>query len=159
LWATRLIVFGALKLFGKLKNPYCPNIFLDLNHLEILDKNLFTAHEVLQAKCLFDRGGVEKLWWQKNEWVKGYLPNVWKLKIKNCKLIRNLKLEIRNWWLLPFELTAYLLQYLYMKSRITNEQVGWGFAFFHPHARGGKILKKFEKNFLKAKQGKLSRNS
>lgn len=151
LWMTRLVVFIWLKLLGKLKNPYCPNIFLDLNHLEIQEKNLFTAHEILQAKCLYDRGEVERLWLQKNIWVKDYLPKAFEWRIKNCKSARNLKLEIKNRWLWPLELIAFGLQYWYMKSRITNERVGWGHAFFHPKRRGEKILRLLEKRLAKIK--------
>ena len=38
--------------------------------------------------------------------------------------------------ILPFELLAFLAQYLYMRPKMTNEKVGWGFAFFHPDQLG-----------------------
>jgi len=157
LWLTRLIIFMGLKLLRKLKNPYCPNIFLDLNHLEILNKNLYTAHEVLQAQCLYDTGGVYRRWLIENKWVREYLPFVYrrqksKVKGQNFKA-RSTKFLFFNWifkfCLLIFELPIFVLQYLYMRSGMTNESVGWGFAFFHPNNLSEKVLKKFDRRLVK----------
>jgi len=163
-WLTRAIVFIVLKFLKKLKNPICPNIFLDLNHLEIQDKNLFTAHEVLQAKCLYDRNGVEKKWLEKNKWTREYLPNVYKHKINNNPMSNSnfsiSNVQFPNWvldfgyWVLELgfgflNFFALMIQYLYMKPKMTNESVGWGSIFFHPNNLSKKILKKFEKNLQK----------
>ena len=139
LWLTRLIVFKKLKSFA------CPNIFLDTNHLEIMEKNLYTAHEVLQAKCLYDRENINYLWLKNNSWTKEFLPNVYKLKIKNLKFIENFKFQISNYWLMPIELITFTMQWLYMKNKITNERMGWGYAFFHPRNLSEKIVADFEK--------------
>lgn len=157
LWLTRALIFIQLKMQKLIRKPdnfkdkICPNIFLDTNHLEITNRNLYTAHEVLQAKCLFDRGVVEKTWLQKNSWTKKYLPQAYSFKIKNCKLnnslkIKNCKLKII---LLPLELLAFLVQYLYMLPKITNEKVGLGYAFFHPNDLSEIVLKKFQQRLLK----------
>ncbi|MBI4099380.1 nucleotidyltransferase domain-containing protein [Candidatus Microgenomates bacterium] len=79
LWLTRLVVVIVLKLLGLYRRTICPNIFLDTKHLEIKEKNLYTAHEVLQAKCLVDKGKIKRLWLRKNNWTKDYLPNAYKL--------------------------------------------------------------------------------
>lgn len=154
-WLTRAVVFIILKIIKKFKNPVCPNIFLDLNHLEIKNKNLYTAHEVLQAKCLYDKSNINYLWLEKNKWTKDYLPNAYqnqKSKVKN----QNLKLKVKrflflNWifafCLLNFEFLSFILQYLFMKRKITNEKMGWGYAFFHPRDLSEKIVAKFEKKF------------
>jgi hypothetical protein len=126
LWLTRLGVFLWLRLTRKLKNPLCPNIFLDTNHLAIKERNLFTAHEVLQVKCLYDRGRITEKWLAANRWTKDYLP-------------------------LPFELLAFLAQYFYQKPKQTNEKLGWGYAFFHPDELSTKVLRKFERRLLKYK--------
>lgn len=151
-WLTRAFVFIILKFLKKLKNPLCPNIFLDLNHLEIKDKNLFTAHEVLQAKCLYDRHGVAKKWLEINSWTREYLPKAYKLNYELC--IKNYaKTKLHNSYyillnsLISFELVAFIFQYLYMRKKITHESVGWGYIFFHPNDLSEKILKKFEKKF------------
>lgn len=123
-WLTRTVVFCFLKIIRKLKNPVCPNIFLDLNHLEIKNKNLYTAHEVLQAKCLYEKNKTSIKWLDANKWVKEYLP-------------------------IPFELLAFVVQYFYQRPKQSNEKVGWGYMFFHPNDLSAKVLKKFEKNLKK----------
>lgn len=126
-WLTRGIVFLILKIFRKFKNPVCPNIFLDLNHLEIKDKNLYTAHEILQVKCLYDRSKVSKKWLDANKWVKEYLP-------------------------VPFELLAFVIQYFYQRPKQSKEKLGWGYMFFHPDDLSEKVFKKFEQRLLKYKE-------
>ncbi|MCL4397950.1 nucleotidyltransferase domain-containing protein [Patescibacteria group bacterium] len=167
LWLTRLLVFPWLK------RRFCPNIFLDLNHLEIKDQNLFTAHEILQAKCLYDRDKVERRWLKVNLWTKEYLPEAYKnskSRIPNpkhalnsksqtpkfwnfpnwtLKFIWNLVLSAWNLFLLIPEFFAFLFQYLYMKPKMTHERVGWGFAFFHPYNLSEIVVQKFEKKLLK----------
>lgn len=166
-WLTRGVVFLFLKIIKKFKNPICPNIFLDLNHLEIKEKNLYTAHEILQAKCLYDKNNIEKLWLQKNKWTEDYLPNAYKfnkanLPISNYSMNTNqpmTKLDIGYWilkfWILVIgfiEVFAFIFQYLCMKRKITNETMGWGYMFFHPNDVAGKILGKFEQRLLKYKE-------
>lgn len=144
LWITRLLVFGWLK------KQACPNIFLDLNHLGVTDRNLFTAHEILQAKCLYDRGGVEKRWLEANGWTREYLPQAYCSKMNNGQSAMGNQLLIGLLHILvPFELVAFFLQYLYMKPKMTNERVGWGYAFFHPIRLSEKVLKKLETRLLK----------
>ena len=161
LWLTRAVVFLLLKNLKLLKslknlkrNQICPNIFLDLNHLEIKDRNLFTAHEVLKAKCLYDYGGVYKKWLEDNIWTKKYLPLVYSASLRaNAKQSPDVPKQIASslWFLAmtPLELFAFILQYLYMKPKMTHEKVGWGYAFFHPNNLSEKVLKKFEKELLK----------
>ena len=102
-------------------------MFLDLNHLEIKNKNLFTAHEVVQAKCLYEKNKISGKWLNANAWVKEYLP-------------------------LPFELVAFVIQYFYQKPKQTNEKLGWGYAFFHPRDLSEDIVKKFDQRLVKYKR-------
>jgi hypothetical protein len=136
LWIVRLIVnlmFVKQRRFPNVKtapDKICTNLWLDTKNLKLKIKNLYVAHEILQAKCIFDRGGVQYQFLKQNSWVKDYLPNVYKksieiLKIENLKLIKNLKFKILNYIL-------YCLQYLYMKPKMTTEKIGLGYAFFHP---------------------------
>ncbi len=50
---------------------------------------------------------------------------------------------------LPLELLAFVLQYLYMRNKITNEKISLHSAFFHPNELSEKVLVAFEKR-LKA---------
>ena len=82
LWLTRAVIVVLLKIkkmyrshsASASRDKICPNIFLDSEHLEIKEKTLYTAHEVRQVKCLFDRGNIESRWFRKNQWTRKYLP-------------------------------------------------------------------------------------
>ncbi len=178
LWFTRLIVILLLKqkgiyrnsgINGNYRDKICPNIFLDSNNLEIKEKNLYTAHEILQARCLFDRGNMEKLWLRKNKWAHKHLSYAYAFKTEqeskfqgqfpiSNKPISNLRvwnLEIGARWswllgiLIIFEPFFFLTQYLFMKPKMTNERVGWGYAFFHPQRLGRVVEEKFRQRLLK----------
>ena len=136
LWIVRF--FTNLLFFRQRRFPHvrtapdkiCMNLWLDIKNLKLKIKNLRVAHEILQAKCIFDRGGVHYQFLKQNSWVKNYLPNAYhksfeNLKIKNLKLIKNYKLKIINYIL-------FGIQYLYMRPKMTTERIGLGYAFFHP---------------------------
>ncbi|MBI5358909.1 hypothetical protein HZB69_04780 [Candidatus Amesbacteria bacterium] len=136
LWIARLIV--TILLFKSRRTPnvkfapnkICTNLWLDTKNLKLKIKNLYIAHEILQAKCIFDRGGVQYQFLKQNSWVKDCLPNAYRQSIGNLKfkiynLNSNFKLQILNYIL-------FFIQYLYMLPKKTTEKVGLGYAFFHP---------------------------
>lgn len=162
LWLTRLKILRLLKRLklgrnkNHIKDRICTNIFLDANHLEIKEKNLYTAHEVLQARCVFDRGGIAARWLGENVWTRKYLPKAFlktNQETKTPKPMSNLQLpkfqfgllELASWLL---EAIAFALQLLYMWPKMTNEKVGLGYAFFHP-VDGSKIFRERFKNKLR----------
>lgn len=173
LWLTRIFMVILLKWHHLYANNHhtrdhvCPNIFLDTNNMEIMDKNLFTAHEILQAKCLFDRGGVKNKWLEKNKWAQEYLPNAYDFKLTknpnpnsnghqfpkdNSQIgICNLRFGYWNWMIGFLNYLVFICQYLYMKPKITNEKIGLGFAFFHPKNLSQEVLLEYEKR-LKSTQ-------
>ncbi|MFY8109728.1 MAG: nucleotidyltransferase domain-containing protein [Bacteroidia bacterium] len=76
LWITRTLLIAFKKLFLLNSHKYfCVNYFVDTKHLEIPDKNIFTATELL---TLLPMNG-KKIYYdliQNNEWAYTYLPNV-----------------------------------------------------------------------------------
>jgi hypothetical protein len=157
LWITRILVVLLLKQKNLRRSPglpehsstlvsnkICDNLYLDLNHLNIpstqppgsLGKSrlFYLAHEILQAKPVFDRGGVHQRFLLANSWVQKYLSNAYSSQTKHTpksllshsNLIIDPILFISNFLL-------YILQYVYMKPKIRNETVSMGFAFFHPN--------------------------
>lgn len=144
LWLTRFIVMMIFikdrRFPGQRIAPdkICVNLWLDANNLKINDKSLYHAHEILQAKCIFDRGGVQYLFLRQNSWVKEYLLNAYKSQIKNSKAQINSKLQVSNLGFMIYLIISilnfgfFVLQYLYMKPKMTTERVGLGYAFFHP---------------------------
>jgi predicted nucleotidyltransferase len=164
LWLTRMVVVGLLKVTGhyrsrgQVMNKVCTNIFLDTNHLKIREKNLYTAHEVLQAECLFDRGGIKRRWLRENSWTKAFLPEAYKDRVKGLQnevAVRSDTLKrLFCFGLAPFELVALLGQFFYMRSRITREKVSWGEAVFHPNDLTAKIYEKWCAKLVKLKYNK-----
>ncbi len=107
----------------------CINLWLDTDHLSITTHTLYHAHEVLQTKCIYDRGGIHKQFLKENSWVKEYLPNAYKNLTPNPSPYFR---RGENYHLTPINYLLFVLQYLYMKSKMTSERVGLGYAFFHP---------------------------
>jgi hypothetical protein len=161
LWITRAIIVFLLLLSGHrrppsitehssslVKDKICDNLYLDLKHLHInhlpinsspinQSTNLFLAHEILQARCIFDRRGVHKQFLLANSWVKKYLPVAYRESLKQSNNLTmkplidsNKSLFIGALYILNYSL--FIIQYLYMRNRMTQEKIGLGYAFFHP---------------------------
>jgi hypothetical protein len=150
LWIIRPLVTLILKLKGLRRNPYlpehssvrvsdkiCDNLWLDLEHLYLPKQNLYTAHELLQAKCLYDRGDTYYRFISQNSWAKKYLPVAYTETLKHLK--NNSYPENSSFYSVITNCTFYILnlllfiaQYLYMRPRLTAEKVGLGYAYFHP---------------------------
>jgi len=156
LWLTRLAIIALLTITGqrrpsslpehsspRVSNKVCDNLYLDTHNLQLTTHNLYTAHEILQARPIFDRSGIHRRFLTENSWVGDYLPIAYRQSLKNLenykisKLNENWKLKIENLLFWPLNLLAFLIQYAYMKPKMTSEKIGLGFAYFHPH---GNIL-------------------
>lgn len=74
-WFTRLILmmFKKIFLFNSRKN-FCINYFVDYENLEIHEKNVFTATEVVTLLPTFGRKCYEEFY-EHNQWVKDFFPN------------------------------------------------------------------------------------
>ncbi len=75
LWISRmlLVLYKRLFLFNSHKH-FCVNYFVDHDHLEIEEKNLFTATELATVIPLYGGQYYEQLQ-QKNSWLKLRFPN------------------------------------------------------------------------------------
>lgn len=75
LWITRmlLILFKRLFLFNSYKN-FCINYLIDIDHLEIEEKNLFTAMEIITLIPTYGKSQYLNFF-AANEWVLDVLPN------------------------------------------------------------------------------------
>ncbi len=74
-WFSRLIlmVFKKLFLLNSKKN-FCINYFIDYDNLEIHEKNVFTATEIVTLLPTFGRECYEEFY-KKNLWTKKFFPN------------------------------------------------------------------------------------
>ena len=151
LWIVRPLVTLLLKLKGLRRNPnlpehssvrvsdkICDNLWLDVDHLYLQKQSLYTAHELLQAKCLYDREGTYYRFIIQNSWAKAFLPVAYTETIKKFKNLKikklneNWKFKIENLFLWLVNSFLFTAQYLYMRPRLTAEKIGLGYAYFHP---------------------------
>ena len=137
LWITRFFInlyLHRIRRFprqSRAPDKVCPNLWLDTDHLFIPDHSLRTAHEILQAKVLWDRSEVHHQFLKQNPWVKEYLPVAYKGSIPD-RASASRDWILFDFLLWPINLFFFIVQYLYMKSKMTSERVGLGYAFFHP---------------------------
>lgn len=150
LWSTRLLAVLLMELMGVRRRPkekdsrnkICLNLFLDENHLVIpvKERNLYTAHEVVQMKPLWEKQDTynEFLW--ENRWARTYLPNGIDTKMLEYYGIKRRKGKSLNICLDFLETIAYKIQLVYMKPRKTVERVSENRAFFHPEDCSGWVM-------------------
>jgi hypothetical protein len=74
LWLCRLLVLAVVKLAAREGYVLCPNFILSTDHLRLSERNLFTAHEVVQMIPL-DRNHWYRAFIEANDWVADFLPN------------------------------------------------------------------------------------
>ena len=63
--------------------------------------------------------------------------------ISNKYQLTNFKLIVLAIGIL--DLLAFIVQFLFMKRKMTNESVGLGYAFFHPNNLSQGVMDKFNK--------------
>ena len=126
---------------SKTNNAFCPNLWLDTLSLSVPKnrRNIYTAHEVLQARPLFDRGHTYNLFISSNSWTKKYLTNAYKQLKKGSK---NKKNQANIFFLIaPLNFAFFILQYLYMLPKKTSEGVSLHAAYFHKNDLSVKLEK------------------
>jgi hypothetical protein len=147
LWTTRIIAYLLLNICGlhlrkprdtKQKDRLCLNIWLDESDLSWPknQRNIYTAHEILQIKPLVNNKHTYEHLLEKNHWVSNYWSNYYKGKLpkNNYSPTKLSKLGLLNY-------LAYHLQLFYMKNKISREVVKPTRAIFHPVNLSDKILK------------------
>jgi len=132
----------------QIQNSFCPNLWLDTQSLTIpkAKQNLYTAHEVLQIKPLFDRGGVYSRFLRANRWTGHFLANAY-FEL-STKAVSSPRPRSSSSLLAPLNLFSFLLQYLYMLPKKTTETVTLHSAFFHKNNLSSVITRHLENNCL-----------
>ena len=158
LWITRAIATALSDALGIRRKPgdrtfsdkICLNMFMSEDSLSLPknERDLFSAHEVLQLKVLWSRGGAYGKFLQSNAWVKAMLPSAWQqiTARKETAPARRKSLlyaPIRFLFSLvePFS-RSYQLRY--MEPRRTTEVITPGILRFHPSDARIWIKKKLE---------------
>lgn len=144
LWSTRLLAHLTLSINGlqvrkyndrETNNRLCLNLWLDDNSLKFDSrKEIYTAHEILQIKTLFDRAGVYKKVLLANKWVRKFFPEAF-----SARIARKVKgVEYPSGFLVNclkiLETPSRVAQLIHMSTKRTREIVDNTRAMFHPVA-------------------------
>lgn len=163
LWISRLFILGILEGLGQRRRvsdskkqaagKICCNLILEEDKLEQVSKNLFTAHEVLQMKVLWQRGNVYHKFLEDNEWVFKFLPN-WiatNTSLRAPKGRGNLDLKksqdsyVATFLGMTLEKWAKNFQLRVMQTPKGQERIEEGALYFHPEDYGQKILAMYDR--------------
>ncbi len=143
LWLSRLtltLLAEALRIRRRpqetaVADKVCLNMFMEEGSLALPrnERDLFSAHEVLQMVPLWQKGNSHQKMLSSNRWVSHYLPNAWRHKTGHMST-RGKNTRDIAWWrcLSPLEPIAKVAQLHYMQKRRTNEVIRYGMIRFHP---------------------------
>ena len=159
LWTTRLLVNTILDILSlrrrpntqQLDNKLCLNIWIDISTLSVKksQRNLYSAHEVIQTKPLWDRNNTHSKFLAANSWVKDYLPNASKELSLTEGLAESQRVTAKLEGASLLENLTYQLQLKYMKSKKTREKITQHSAFFHPRNLAPTIMQKYRQRLKK----------
>ena len=158
IWTTRFFIILALLLKGKYRqkndtdvaDKICINLIVSEDNISLKDKdrNLFTSHEVLQMKPLFQREGMYKKFIDSNNWTTEFLPNfnsqkvIYKEKNNFKKIINNTLIKLLT--ISKIENFAKKIQKIYMGKSKTS--VSDKYLAFYPNDYQDEILKVYKQN-------------
>lgn len=164
LWTSRLLVTGIVECMGVRRRPtdvtapnkVCLNMFMTADALSVdkKERDLFTAHEVLQMQPLYIPGDVYQRFLFANRWVKKFLPNAWEEIYQSSKFNplaggqsskSHILFLIAYFLSLGLEPLARIVQLWYMNKRRTTEVVSDQILRFHPRDARIWIKQKFRK--------------
>lgn len=155
LWTTRTVVTLLLQMLGVRRKPkeesvndlVCANMYLDESTLAVPEskRNLYTAHEVVQVKPLFNNHHIYQRFLNANRWINQHLPNFTIQPLNPAKQKSRQIQPYSN----PLESLAYTLQHRYMQSKITTETVSHHAAYFHPRDTSSEVMRKYQQNLEK----------
>lgn len=145
LWLTRPLIILFTKLFfryrshssRRIRDTLCLNLWLDETALSIppSKRSLYTAHEILQSRPLFDRHRTRTRFLAANSWVAAFLPHAYPTDLIASAVAdtkAGMSYDFIFWVFILPDLCLYLLQSLYMSRRRTRETVTLHSAYFHP---------------------------
>jgi hypothetical protein len=157
LWITRLTVNIVLfvlqqkrgRLQKNVKDKICPNMFMQVNDLTFKKKRrtLYTGHELVQLKTLFNRNYTYELLLAKNKWVYKLFPNIEfsQRREKKSSFLKNILQTV----VFPVEKFVFFIQKMYMNGHRRSETISGRHAFFHPFDRQSIILDMYELRYRK----------
>lgn len=150
MWLTRFLVLIILQVCGlrrkrfqqEAKNTFCANMFMDEGFLSLplSIRDIYTAHEVIQVKPVYDKKNYHHDFLLANGWILTFLPHAFakgkETKKKDVSLPKVLSM---------LEYSAKLIQTRYMKKHRTTEIITSSLLMFHPIDYRTRVLKAFQK--------------
>ncbi|KKR88389.1 MAG: hypothetical protein UU37_C0004G0007 [Candidatus Gottesmanbacteria bacterium GW2011_GWA2_41_12] len=138
LWLTRFFTTILLQLKGVRRGPggtnnkdkICLNMFMSEDNLTLTvsNRDIFTAHEVVQVRKIWDKSNTYVNFLSANFWVRDFLPNSLNFPLKEGKRLTKKIFSL----LMPFEILLRTIQIWYMKKRRTTEVISPELIMFHP---------------------------
>jgi len=166
IWSTRFLATIILDCFGLRRHPkradvkdmICMNMFISERSMPIptKERDIYSAHEVLQMVLLWERNHTYQLFLKKNKWVSHFFPGKWKELTEYYRrkwihhhsdppehgegtnwdsVINTVKRKITSGFVCLFrffEQPIREIQQWYMEKRITSEIVSDSIIRFHP---------------------------
>lgn len=159
IWITRISIIFLLSIRGKYRkrldrsvaNKICLNMLIDEQSLTFPSdrQDLYTAHEIVQMRPIFQRNKTYEKFLEQNTWVLNLMPNSLE-KIQNSELrIKNKGKQVANYLVLAVEFFAKKLQLWYIKRHISRETVSDGMLAFHPVDYKKVVLREWQKRLEK----------
>lgn len=128
--------------FQQKEIKWCLNLWLSEKSLAVArpKRSYYTAYEVMQARFLYDVGGVEEAFLFQNRWVKSVLPLYYqarkKKRVVQATLFQKVLIESVFFLFRPvfflIDVVSYLSQRIYMSQHMSREIVTRRGAYFHP---------------------------
>ncbi len=158
IWLARTLVSVYFHLLGqrrhheKVSNRFCLNHYLVADREITEDRNLYTAVEYASLLPVLGEGAMQQFW-QKNLWVKEFLPQMEPEKHGVFFAFRFSIWQKILELILDFTLAAPLNYFLglYQKSRVRRQEyilVSDEELSFHPGSRGQRILSLYKQRIL-----------
>jgi hypothetical protein len=112
LWIAKTLLAIYKRVFLRNSHKYfCTNYFVDEEHMEISEKNLFTATELATLVPLVNYPAYERLI-RSNGWVREFLPNFIPRKMEHKVVRRNILRSLVEAFFIPF---AALIEKMLMR--------------------------------------------
>lgn len=154
IWITRFLLLLILEFLGLrrkkssivAKNKICLNMLVEETHMEIEQKDLYTAHEVIQVFPLAQYQNYYQKFLNSNKWITKYLPSSLKQN-KNYTDNKNINF-IRSWSVIllrSINPIAKKIQLILMTKQRTNEVIKDNYIAFHPLDFRSEVLAKYKK--------------
>lgn len=157
MWLTRLcltLLLDTLRLRRKPESVHhqgrevtdkmCLNLYMSTDNLLVKKQNLYTAHEIAQARLIYNRNHTYEQFLAANNWIYRFLPHSPRPKTKLPAHTNERRGGPIDQLLTGVDQWAYSLQKKYMHSKVTTELVLPNQAFFHPLDRSQLILQAFD---------------